>query len=136
LIIISVYDLHHQIIPNSFVYVFAILAFLSLFRNWKLEIRNFDTAGLLAGVIFFTFFGLLWWISKGKYMGFGDAKLALGIGWLLGLKQGIMALLFSFWIGAFVGILLVLFRKKKYNLKSALPFGPFLVLGALIAFLI
>ncbi len=131
LIIIAIYDFRHQIIPNKFVYAFIILSLISCFVLHILCLYNF-----LAGLIFFGFFALLWLVSRGKCMGFGDAKLALGIGWMLGLKSGIFALLFSFWIGALVGILLVLFRKKKYNLKSAVPFGPFLALGSLIAFFI
>jgi prepilin signal peptidase PulO-like enzyme (type II secretory pathway) len=88
----------------------------------------------LAGIIFFSFFGLVWLVSRGNWMGLGDAKLALGIGWLLGLSKGILALLFSFWTGALVGIFLLFFFKKEYNMKSRIPFGPFLILGAIIAF--
>lgn len=135
LIIIAIYDLRHQIIPNKFVYVFDILAFLTLFRNSDLEIRNLiDWNGFLAGAILFSFFALIWLISKGTWMGFGDAKLALGIGWLLGLIKGILALLLSFWLGAVVGIFLLFFLKDKYNIKSKIAFGPFLILGALLAF--
>ncbi len=67
-------------------------------------------------------------------MGFGDAKLVLGIGWLLGISKGILALLVSFWLGAAVGILLLIFLKKRYNMKSRIAFGPFLVFGTVIAF--
>jgi leader peptidase (prepilin peptidase)/N-methyltransferase len=134
LIVIAIYDLRHQIIPNGFVYAFDILAFLSLFENWKLKIENFDLASLLAGLIFFCFFASLWLFSKGQWMGFGDAKLSLGIGWLLGLLKGILAILLSFWLGAAVGIFLLFFLKDKYNIKSKISFGPFLVLGCLLAF--
>ncbi len=132
LIIISVYDLRHQIIPNLLVYIFDILAFLNLLliTNYELRITNF-----LAGLCFFAFFALIWLLSKGRAMGFGDAKLALGIGWFLGLNKGIFALLLSFWLGAIVGIFLLIFFNKKYNIKSSIPFGPFLAMGAAVAFL-
>ncbi len=138
LIIIAVYDLRHQIIPNKFVYIFIFLSFFSLFiENWSLKIENYDIVWhFLAGIIFFSFFALLWLISNGRWMGFGDAKLALGIGFLLGLEKGIWAFAFSFWIGAIVGIFLVLLSKKRYNLKSSIPFGPFLILGVLLSFLL
>ncbi len=126
LIAIAVYDFKHQIVLDKFVYVFIFLAFFSLFK----------VSSFLAGVIFFSFFASLWLISKGRWMGFGDAKLALGIGWFLGLENGIWALVFSFWIGAIAGIFLVLLSKKRYNLKSHIPFGPFLALGALLSFLL
>ena len=67
-------------------------------------------------------------------MGFGDAKLALGVGWLLGMSKGIAAITLAFWIGAIVGVALLYFNKKKYDIKSSIAFGPFIVLGATISF--
>jgi len=64
-------------------------------------------------------------------MGFGDVKLALGMGWLLGLVGGYSAVLFSFWIGGLVGIIL-LALSRKYNMRSEIPFAPFLILGTFI----
>ncbi|PJE73758.1 MAG: hypothetical protein COV02_00905 [Candidatus Terrybacteria bacterium CG10_big_fil_rev_8_21_14_0_10_41_10] len=133
LILIAVYDYRHQIIPNLFVWLFNGLAFLNLFENWSLKIENFNVNGLLAGLILFIFFASLWFFSGGRWMGFGDAKLALGIGWLLGIANGIAAITLAFWIGAFVGILLLYLSKNKYGLKSNIAFGPFMVLGTIIS---
>jgi len=139
LIVIAVYDLYHQIIPDSLVYIFDILTFLNLFQISRLASEQasfkFQVSSFLAGLLFFVFFGSLWLVSHGKWMGLGDAKLSLGISWLLGVFKGILALLLSFWTGALVGIFLLFFFKKEYNLKSRIPFGPFLVLGIIIAFL-
>ena len=138
LIIIAVYDYRHRIIPNLFVWVFNGLAFLGLFNFGNLSaiwrIGNFDFNGLLAGFILFAFFALLWGVSKGKWMGFGDAKLALGIGWLLGITKGVAAITLAFWIGAIVGVLLIYLNKSKYGLKSSIAFGPFMILGTAISF--
>ncbi len=132
LIIIAVYDLRHQIIPNAFIYPFIILSFFSsIIMRYGLRVTGYD---YIAGLIFFCFFASLWLFSKGQWMGFGDAKLVLGIGWLLGISKGILALLVSFWLGAAVGILLLIFLKKRYNMKSRIAFGPFLVFGTVIAF--
>ena len=131
LIIIAVYDLKHQVIPDKFVYLFNFFAFLNLFRISNFEFRIYD---FITGLIFFGFFALIWLVSRGNWMGLGDAKLSLGIGWLLGLFKGILALLFSFWTGALAGIFLLFFFKREYNLKSRIPFGPFLILGIIIAF--
>lgn len=134
LIVISVYDIRHQIIPNKFVYLFDVLALLPLLiTNYSLLITHYDH-NFLAGLIFSAFFGFLWLISKGKWMGLGDAKLFLGVGWLLGLVNGLIALVLSFWLGSIFGISLMLIRKKEYNMKSKIPFGPFIVLGTTIAF--
>ena len=45
------------------------------------------------------FFAALWGISRGRWMGFGDTKLALGIGWLLGIAGGITAITLAFGSG-------------------------------------
>lgn len=71
-------------------------------------------------------------------MGLGDGKLALGIGWLLGFSGGLAALILSFWIGALVGLALLLrarlFRSAGgLTMKSEIPFAPFLILGTGLA---
>ena len=137
LIIIAVYDYRHQIIPNLFVWIFNGLAFLGLFNSFRISdfgFRILNWNNLLAGFILFVFFALLWGVSRGRWMGFGDAKLALGIGWLLGTAKGIAAVTLSFWIGAIAGVLLIYLNKSKYGLKSSIAFGPFMILGTAVSF--
>jgi len=143
LVVIAVYDFRHQIIPNLFVWLFNALAFISVFGILNLEfVSNFEFRisdlwpRLLAGICFFSFFALLWLVSKGRWMGFGDAKLALGLGWMLGPEKTLLALLFSFWLGAIVGLMLMALKSNKFGLKSKIPFGPFLALGSVMALLI
>jgi len=137
LIIIAIYDYHHQIIPNLFVWIFNGLAFLWLFNSFRISdfgFRILNWNNLLAGFILFVFFALLWGVSRGRWMGFGDAKLALGIGWLLGMAKGAAAITLAFWIGAIIGVLLIYLSKNKYGMKSSIAFGPFMVLGTMISF--
>lgn len=134
LIVIAVYDFRHKIIPNKIVWLFNGLVLL-------LVLRSFNEGGdfwlsFLSGLAFSSFFAFLWLVSRGKWMGFGDAKLALGLGWLLGPTQTVSAFLISFWLGAVVGIILMIFAKSKYSIKSQIPFGPFLIIGALVSFLL
>jgi leader peptidase (prepilin peptidase)/N-methyltransferase len=152
LIVISVYDFYHQIIPNKPVYFLVGLSFFSPFLNilnfnhkaWnnlfgimdlKFEVLNF-VSSITGGIIFFSFFASLWLVSRGRWMGFGDAKLALAIGLFLGLPFGSIAIIFSFWIGALVSIFLLIFCRKSFTTKSPLPFGPFLAIAAFIVFLL
>lgn len=132
LIVIAVYDYYHQIIPNLFVWIFNGLAFLSLF--FLSDGIFFNWNNLIAGGVLFSFFALLWLVSRGRWMGFGDAKLALGIGWLLGITRGIAAITLAFWIGAIVGVALIYLSKNKYGIKSAIAFGPFMIFGTAISF--
>jgi leader peptidase (prepilin peptidase)/N-methyltransferase len=144
LIVIVVYDLRHKIIPDGLAFIFAILSLIALSLN------GVTLMGILAGPILFSPFFILWFISRGTWMGLGDAKLAIGIGWFLGLAYGLSAIILAFWIGALVGIALLLlqatmkhgtFYKLALSLgigerimKSEIPFAPFLVLGMLIVF--
>lgn len=145
LLAIAVYDIRHKIIPDSFVYAFVSLSLgLLLFKLWTSDVESLE---LLAGPILSSPLVLLWLISRGRWMGLGDAKLTLGIGWLLGLSSGFAALVLSFWIGAIVGLGVLLGRyllrirskglflkDKNLTMKSEIPFAPFLALGTFLAF--
>ncbi|MCH7882947.1 prepilin peptidase [Patescibacteria group bacterium] len=127
LLVISVYDIRHKIIPNSLVYLVVAIAFLSLIVGQQLA------QNLISGIALFSFFAFLWWVSKGQWMGFGDAKLALAIGIFLGWPLSLVGVLVSFWVGALFGLVLIFLR--RLHLKTHVPFGPFLSIGALTAFL-
>ena len=142
LMVISVYDLRHKIIPNLFSYLFAFLAFVYMcYALWAAGFQ-WDTAwpDLISGPVCFLPFAAMWYFSKGKWMGFGDAKLALGLGWFLGLGKAYLAILLSFWMGSIAGIFLILLSRsrsaisgsEKITMKSEIPFGPFLILGLLL----
>ncbi len=130
LIVISVYDFYHQIIPDKIVYLLIFFALV-----YCLFVGGNAFTSFLTGLSFFLFFFLLWFFSRGRWMGLGDSKIALAAGWILGFENGLVAMLSSFWIGAILGIFLLLFSLKKLTLKSRIPFGPFLSLGIIIAFL-
>lgn len=132
LIVALVYDIRHKIIPDQINFTFIALAMMSIVWRY-FTIPDFPAGEtFLAGFAISAPFFLLWLISGGRWMGFGDVKFAIGMGWLLGLSIGAMALLLSFWIGGIVGIIILLLS-KKYSLKSEVPFAPFLVIGTFIA---
>lgn len=131
LIVITVYDVRHRVIPDVVVYPFILLALGSVvYRVMEYPALSLFGA-LLGGVLVALPFFLFWYFSKGRVMGFGDVKLALGIGWLLGIAQGYSAVVLAFWIGAIVGLFLLALT-RRYGMKSQIPFGPFLVLGVFI----
>ena len=84
--------------------------------------------GALAGA---TIFGLLFLITRGAGMGLGDAKLALVIGLFLGLHLSIAATAFSFIFGSL--LMVPVLAAGSRGRRDAVPFGPFLVLGAIAA---
>lgn len=136
LLVIAVYDLRHKIIPDMLVFVFGVLSFLGLFL-FSFDVFNPhlpSMMSLLSGLLVAIPFALIWAVSRGTAMGLGDAKLVIGLGWLLGLSRVASGVVSAFWSGAVIGVLLLVFS-KRYGMKSEIPFAPFLILGAFVSFL-
>ncbi|HEY0907940.1 MAG TPA: prepilin peptidase [Candidatus Paceibacterota bacterium] len=138
-IVICVYDMRHKIIPDLFSYSAAGVALAAVALEYFV-VGGIDPLRLIAGPALFLFFFFFWAVSRGTWMGLGDAKLALSIGLFLGLSQGITAVLMSFWIGAGLSLLVMLIqritsRKGGLRMKSEVPFGPYMLIGFLIAFI-
>ena len=55
------------------------------------------------------------------------------LGFLIGLPMGASMFFYSVWIGSLVALMLMILHKKDYNLKSEIPFTPFIVIGFLLA---
>ena len=141
LMVIFVYDLRHKIIPDIFSYGFAFLALARLVLYYQTYIFTFPgILDLLAGPIVALPFALIWYFSKGAWMGFGDAKLAIGIGWFLGLVGAVSALALAFYVGAVVSVGLLVVQKylprskRSLSFTSEVPFAPFLIIGLLIVY--
>ncbi|MDB5266945.1 MAG: prepilin peptidase leader peptidase (prepilin peptidase) / N-methyltransferase [Parcubacteria group bacterium] len=135
-VVLTIYDVRHKILPDELVYAAIILGFASRL------IQGGALLDYLVGPILFGFFGLIWLLSRGRAMGFGDAKLALSLGLLLGAPAGFSALVLAFWIGSVITLTIMilgrlrfaLFRSGKgLTMKSEIPFAPFLILGAWIS---
>ncbi len=127
-IIIFFEDLKFGIIPDKIVFpaIVATLLYLLIINPSSLIIYLISALGA------FAFFIVLFLITKGKGMGFGDVKLSFLLGLILGFPKIILALYLAFLTGAFVGIILIVWRKKR-SLKDTIPFGPFLVIGTLLS---
>ena len=134
LIVIFIYDLKHYIIPDKIVYPAILVSgiwylvsgiFFGLYTNY--QILNAIYSCLGASLFFF----LIWFLSRGKWIGFGDVKLVFFMGLFLGFPNILVALFLAFLIGAIIGLGFIFFKKK--DLSSEIPFGPFLVTGTFIA---
>ena len=145
LIAITVYDFKHKIIPDGLVISFSILAILKIVADFFLinstpaEAKSHLIWYLVAGPLLASPLFFIWLFSKGKWMGLGDPKLVLGIGWFLGPIMGLSALILAFWTGAIYGLALLLLSKfrwhgLKIDSKTEVPFAPFLILGFLLVF--
>ena len=131
MIVVSVIDLRLQIIPDVISFP---MIFLSSF--WVFVHPQLDWFSSLSGVLFGG--GILWVIAWVYYLvrkdyglGFGDVKLLAAIGGWLGMEAVLPTLFLGSILGAIIGIVLIMLPGKK-GLKTKIPFGPFLAIGALV----
>src|SRR3989344_5399976 len=146
-VVIAGDDLRHKNIPfgamvwlvcSSFVFVFAFA------RIIELGISGKEALWWLSGCLAFAVpYALIFLLSRGRAMGFGDVELGFGLGFLLGFYGSLNAAILSFYIGAIVALLLMLagYLFKRLNsspfqvkMKSEIPFGPFVIAAALSVF--
>lgn len=133
LIVIFVYDLKHFLIPDKILLLaIGIVALWKIFEFLEIETPVPLITSLLAGFGASAFFLAVYLVSQGRWMGFGDVKLAFLLGLFLGWPFILVALFAAFCLGAIVGLVLIAFKKK--GLKSEVPFAPFLIIGTAIAF--
>ncbi|MGP4071706.1 prepilin peptidase [Piscibacillus sp. B03] len=127
LVIITITDVHYQLIPNR-----ILLFFLSILVPLRIIIPTdpwYDA--FLGAIVGFVLLFLIALLSKGG-MGGGDIKLFGVIGLVLGLEGTLMTLFFASLLGAIIGVILMMFGKVKRGVPFA--FGPFIAAGAIIAY--
>jgi leader peptidase (prepilin peptidase)/N-methyltransferase len=136
-------DLKYGIIPFPAVFSSVLFTFLWYFSVPVLHFQPGDlplilfTHSYLFNYLFsalgsFFFFFLLFVLTKGRGMGFGDVIYAFLMGFLLGYPKIILSFYLAFIVGAIVSLLLVVLQKKKLK-GSTIPFGPFLVMGTVVS---
>jgi len=127
LVVIFVYDLKHFLILDKIIFP---AIFIALIYN-LLDLNHLFFSALPAAVGACLFFFFIFAISRGKWLGFGDVKLAFFLGLLLGFPNVLIGFFLSFLVGAIIGVGIIILQGK--NLKTEVPFAPFLVIGTLIA---
>jgi len=133
MIVLFVIDLQHKLLPNVITLPGMIVGLLLsevAGPGWKSS-----AVGALAGYV------VLWAIAEGYYrirrvegMGMGDLKMLGMIGAFLGWQLMLFSLMFSSFLGSFVGLALIVAKRK--SISDQLPFGCFLAIGAIVAIFI
>jgi len=137
LTVVFVYDLKTQTVPEIFVWIALVLsaAFGWYFGHFGL------IEMILGGLVSGGFLAILVLVSREKWMGAGDIKIGLILGFLLGFNPSIklwtalLSMFIAFVLGSVVGLLYVFIKHKSLKreyLKESLPFAPFLILATLI----
>lgn len=153
-------DLSYYIIPNKIVYIaisisFLFLTFFLFYQiNYLFNQINASVLGkyliqtgylkiqimellksyfgtIISSLIIFLFFLLLVIITNGKGMGGGDVKLAFLIGLFNEFPYNVLAIFLGFVFGSIISLILLALKLK--TIKDIIPFGPFLVLGSIVA---
>jgi prepilin signal peptidase PulO-like enzyme (type II secretory pathway) len=131
LAVVVLYDLRHTIVPME-------LSFLLVLMSGAYAIATSDSLASLgvtfmtAGAIGLGFF-LMHALSQGRWMGLGDAPIALALSLIAG-PAALAGLLFSFWIGAVIGIGILVVTRAGHRMGIEVPFVPFLAAGYLLAY--
>lgn len=133
-LVILVSDLRFQTIPDGATLILGMIGLgVVIVRSaatpmgtLRVAPYDFGAAIVAAGIL-----GGLWFFSAGRWMGFGDVKLIFATSLILGFPAAIAGFLFAFWSGGIAGALLILTGAK--NLRQQIPFGPFILFGAALA---
>jgi prepilin signal peptidase PulO-like enzyme (type II secretory pathway) len=152
LVVILVYDLRHFIIPDEA--VLGLLLCACVMRAYGLVVLD-QTYGVLADDILAAlaasgFFAALWLVSRGRWMGLGDAKLTLPLALIAGVEATLSTVILAFWIGAAASVCVMGLQRLLFaagttrlpyaasplRMKSEVPFAPFLIVGFVCAYLL
>lgn len=135
LIVLTVYDLRWMLLPDVVMIPAIAIAAVYLVYVGVTNPHNLYLVWgpVVAALIGGGFFYALAAVSNGRWMGGGDIKLAFLMGLILGPKQLLLAMVIGFDLAALVALPLIALRVKK--IKDHMAFGPFLVVGTIVAFL-
>jgi len=132
LIALFVYDLKWMFLPDKLIFPLIGLSLVDAGLRVSLMPTTNYIFYVVSGILAIAgFYSALFFLSKGKWGGFGDVKLGIFIGAVLGWQKSLMVLIISNVVGFLYvvpGLLL-----GKLNRKSRVPFGPFLIIGFIIA---
>ncbi|HOY61341.1 MAG TPA: prepilin peptidase [Candidatus Woesebacteria bacterium] len=124
----AAFDFKYMVIPDRSAYaLIGLVAIRWLILGAKIE---YLYTALLSALFIFILHKIK--IKGQQAMGDGDIFLAFFMGLFLGFPGIILAFYLAFIVGAVVGIILIM--KKKVKKLSPIPFGPFLILGTVVAF--
>jgi leader peptidase (prepilin peptidase)/N-methyltransferase len=132
---LSVVDWHTKLLPSRIVLPATAYALVAAVAGWAVTGESGDLVRTALGLVLArSVFWLLWFIHSAG-MGFGDVRLAALLGVALGhlgWAELVVGLYSGFLVFGLPGLLLAIARRDRSLLRSAFPFGPFMVLGALV----
>ncbi len=137
LVALLVYDLRWMILPNAIVFPLIGLALVELIVRYSLQpgptVFGYLESAVLGVAVLGGVYWLLYTLSRGKWVGYGDVKLGVFMGIALGWQRALLALFLANIIGFFA--VLPGLATGKLKRTSRVPFGPFLIVAFVLSFL-
>ncbi|MFM6928604.1 MAG: prepilin peptidase [Bdellovibrio sp.] len=130
LVVCTFIDLDHMILPDEFTLSGIVIGLVGAALNPQREFLDALFGMLMGGGFLWGMAYVYYLLTKNEGMGGGDIKLLAWIGALLGWKAIPFVIMSSAIIGSVVGLIAA--RQQKAGLKTVIPFGPYLALGAVI----
>lgn len=131
------YDMKWSLLPDALTFplIGIGIVWVAVYYGWLVPASFIEAAqGVALGIASVAgLYGLLYAVSKGEWVGFGDVKLGIFMGLVLGWQGGLLAVMLAN-VTAFLVIVPGLLTQKVTR-KSRIPFGPFLIIGTVLAFL-
>lgn len=130
-IVLAFIDYYNYILPDVITIPMIVIGIINSLVGLRIRFIN-SLLGAVSGSAFLLIVYFLYmWIKKQEGLGMGDVKMICGIGAFLGIELMILTLFLSVIIGTLVGLLLML-KKRHFELDVALPFGFFLGICAVL----
>lgn len=131
LLICSVIDMQHMIIPDLISLPMILSSPLVALVHPELTMKSSLIGALVGGLGVYFVAWLYILIRKKDGIGMGDAKLLAAIGGWLGYESLLPTVFMGSITGSFIGLAIIL-KRRKADLQTEIPFGPFLSLGAVL----
>lgn len=132
-VVIVFTDITYMIIPDSTVLILTVASLFYRLYLTNLGVMRMQDFGYSVGIATLAtlfLFGLFL-LTKGRGMGFGDVKLIFPLGIIVGFPNLLVAFFTACISGAVVGMIMMFLKKKK--ITGVIPFGPFLIVGSVVA---
>jgi len=130
LTVVSFIDLDHFILPDKFTLPGIVIGILGSLVNPERHFIDSILGVILGGGFLWAIAYIYYLLKKQEGMGGGDIKLMAWIGAVLGWKSIAFVILVSSIVGSLIGLIII--WKNKGNLKTVIPFGPYIAIAVVI----
>ncbi len=131
MVVLAIIDFKHMILPDELTIGGGVLFLIYSFFNPLITYKDAFISAFGSALVFTLLYFFYLKVRKIEGLGFGDVKMMILLGAFLGVNRLLIALLLASLSGVIIGFIFIIFKGK--DLKTKLPFGTFLGLGAYVS---